>query len=150
MIPPENSMEWAMSQPDDVLSVTEAFLEVNQTEYSLGHRRYWGEPWQFSLVKSQLITILQKLIPFMSDEIRLAFGKDLRTNHDEWKEIPLEAALRTIIAQISSWFTVDQPLCRNDDYLTLVWKIIDGMMLVAFAGGTVPRFLRPVIGSLER
>jgi tenellin biosynthesis cytochrome P450 monooxygenase len=145
---PENSVDWAMTQPDDVLSVTQAFLEVNQTEYSLGHQRYWGDAWQFSLVKTQLNSILQNLIPSLNDELRFAFDKHFGTDTETWKEIPLENTLRMIVAQASSRFIVGQPLCRNDDYLKLTYKIIDGVMLTAFVSGTFPSFLRPIAGRL--
>jgi tenellin biosynthesis cytochrome P450 monooxygenase len=149
IIMPENAVEWAMAQPDDVLSVTDAFLEVNQTEYSLGHSRYWGDPWQFKLVKSQLNAILSNLIPAMDEELGLAFDKHLGTDTENWREVPLEATLRKVVSQATSRFTVGESLCRDESYLDLTYDIIDGVMFTAFASGTFPGFLRPLAGRLS-
>lgn len=148
MILPENSVEWAMALPDVALSVTQAFLEVNQTEFFLGHSRYWGDPWQFSLVKTQLNSIIQQMIPALNEELSLAFDKHLGSDTENWKEVPLEATLRRIIAQASSRFTVGLPLCRNEEYLDHSYRIIDGIMFTAFASGTCPTFLRPIVGKI--
>ncbi|KAF3491693.1 Ent-kaurene oxidase [Arthroderma uncinatum] len=54
-----------------------------------------------------------------------------------------------IVAQASSRFTVGQPLCRNETYLKLTYKVIDGIMFTAFASGTFPQILRPIVGRLS-
>lgn len=142
-------MNWAMSQPDDSLSVVQAFLDLNQTKYSLGHVRYWGDPWQFHLVKAHLSTILQSLIPQLNEELAEAFPKFLGTDTEEWKEIELEHTIRKLIAQVSSRFIVGLPLCRNDDYLDLSYKVIDGMMTTIWATLPYPDFMRTITGPLS-
>ncbi|RYP13810.1 hypothetical protein DL767_010589 [Monosporascus sp. MG133] len=137
-----------MAQHDDVLSVKLAFLEVNQSVYSLGHERYWGDPWQFTLVKTHFNSIMQTLIPSMADELRHAFDRRLGTDTENWREIRLEETVRKIVAQAASRFIVGTPLCRNDEYLALANKITDGIMFTAFAAGTVSGFLRPLVGRL--
>lgn len=52
LVMPESSVDWAMSLPDSALSVSQAFLQANLSTYSLGHAGYWGDPWQFGLVKT--------------------------------------------------------------------------------------------------
>lgn len=148
MILPESDVEWAMAQHDDALSVKFAFLEVNQSEYSLGHTRYWGDPWQFTLVKTHFNSIMQTMIPNMADELSHAFDRRLGNDTENWKEIKLEETVRKIVAQAASRFIVGTPLCRDDEYLSLANKITDGVMFTAFAAGTAPAFLRPLAGKL--
>ncbi|KAK0120174.1 hypothetical protein ONS95_011580 [Cadophora gregata] len=148
IILPESCLQWAQGQPNDVLSVTQAFIEINQTQYSLGHTRYWGDGWQFTLVKTQLSSVLQSLIPALDEELQHAFDKHFGTNSQSWTEVPLEKTLRKIAAQASSRFTVGYPLCRNDEYLDLTYRIIDGLMLGAIFGNSAPRMLRWLVGRL--
>lgn len=148
MIMPESAIDWAMSQPDHSLSIVEAFMDLNQAKYSLGHSRYWGDPWQFQLVKPHLNSTLQTLIPQLNEELAAAFPKHLGMDTEEWKEIELESTVRKVIAQLSSRFIVGPPLCRNDDYLDLTYKVIDGMMTTIWATLPFPDCVRMITGPL--
>ncbi|KAK6822870.1 cytochrome P450 [Apiospora arundinis] len=149
LIMPESSVEWAMSQPDSALSVSQAFLQANLSTYSLGHSRYWGDPWQFALVKTQLNNMLQSLIPAVDDELHYIVPKVFGTDTENWKEIHVDESVRTIMAAASSRFTVGVPLCRNDDYLARSLAIIEGVMLTAIIGNCIPSFLLPVVARLS-
>jgi cytochrome P450 len=138
-----------MSQPDNVLSVSQAFLQANLSTYSLGHSRYWGDPWQFALVKTTLNNMIHSLIPAVDDELHYIVPKVLGTDSESWKEIHLEEAVRTITAGASSRFTVGLPLCRNEDYLKRTLAIIDGVMLTAIIGNCIPSVLLPVVARLS-
>lgn len=148
LIMPKSSTEWAMSQSDSVLSVSQAFLQANQSVYSLGHSRYWGDPWQFALVKTQLNNMLQTLIPAVDDELEYIVPKVFGTDTEAWKETYLEEAIRMIVAGTSSRFTVGLPLCRNDDCLERTLAVIDGVMLIAIVGNCVPGILLPLVARL--
>ncbi|KAJ0272939.1 hypothetical protein COL940_010168 [Colletotrichum noveboracense] len=147
LILPESSTEWCTAQPDSALSVSQAFLEANLSSYSLGHSRYWGDPWQFQLVKTQLNNMMQSLIPAVDDELDYIVPKTLGIN-TEWKEIDLDETVRTIVAACSSRFTVGLPLCRNEDYLRRTLAIIDGVMITAIVGNCLPKILLPVVARL--
>jgi len=149
LIMPESSVEWAMSQPDTVLSMSKAFLQANQSTYSLGHSRYWGDPWQFGLVKSQLNNMLQTLIPAVDDELQYIVPMVFGTDTESWKEVHLEETVRLIVAGTASRFTVGLPLCRNKDYLERTLSIIDGVMLTAIVGNLVPKVLLPIAARLS-
>ncbi|KAK8146346.1 hypothetical protein G3M48_003229 [Beauveria asiatica] len=148
MIMPESAMNWAMSQPDDSLSIKQAFSELNQTKYSLGHGRYWEDPWQLDLVKAHLSSILQNLIPQLNEELAAAFSKHLGTDVDKWKQVELEPIMRRVIAQALSRFIVGLPLCRDDDYLHLSYKVILGMVTTIWATLPYPDFIRAITGPL--
>ncbi|KXJ88002.1 cytochrome P450 [Microdochium bolleyi] len=148
LILPESSCEWAMTQPDSALSVSEAFLQANLSTYSLGHSRYWGDPWQFAIVKTQLNNMLTTLIPAVADELDYIVPKVLGNDTESWREIHLDEAVRMIVAAASSRFTVGLPLCRNEDYLQRTMAIIDGVMLTAIVGNCIPSFLVPIAARL--
>ncbi|KAK2042911.1 cytochrome P450 [Colletotrichum somersetense] len=148
LILPESSTEWCTAQADSSLSVSQAFLEANLSTYSLGHSRYWGDPWQFQLVKTQLNNMMQSLVPAVDDELHYIVPKVLGTDTTSWKEIDLDHAVRTIVAGSSSRFTVGFPLCRNDDYLRRTLSIIDGVMITAIVGNCIPKILLPIAARL--
>ncbi|PWY94780.1 cytochrome P450 [Aspergillus sclerotioniger CBS 115572] len=148
LILPESSTEWTTAQPDSVLSVSQAFLQANLSTYSLGHSRYWGDPWQFALVKTQLNNMMNSLIPAVDDELHHIVPLVLGTDTSSWKEIHLDEAVRMIVAGSSSRFTVGLPLCRNEDYLKRTLSIIDGVMITAIVGNCLPGILLPVAARL--
>ncbi|EGX88219.1 alcohol dehydrogenase, putative [Cordyceps militaris CM01] len=149
MIMPESAMNWAMSQPDDTLSIIHAFSELNQTKYSLGNSRYWSDPWQLSLVKAHLSSILPSLIPQLNEELADALPKHLGTDTENWKEIELERTLRKVISQMLSRFIVGSGLCRDETYLGLAYKVILGMMTTIWATLPYPEFMRSITGPIS-
>lgn len=148
LIMPESLMAWVMAQPDSSISVNQAFLDINKTKYSLGHTRYWGDTWQFALVKTQLNAVLQYLIPGLNDELKLSFDTYFGKDTENWKEIELEKVLRNVIAQAASRFIVGAPLCRNETYLKANYGVIEGMMINAIFTNSSPKWLQPIIGPL--
>ncbi|RYP79596.1 hypothetical protein DL770_006597 [Monosporascus sp. CRB-9-2] len=149
LIMPESSVEWAMSQPDSALSVSQAFLQANLSTYSLGHSRYWGDPWQFALVKTSLGPMIKTLIPAVDDELHHIVPKVLGTDTENWKDIHLDESVRMIVAAASSRFTVGLPLCRNEDYLKRSLAIIEGVMLTAIIGNCIPSIFLPIVARLS-
>ncbi|RDL32692.1 Cytochrome P450 [Venustampulla echinocandica] len=148
LVLPESSVEWAITQPDATLSLSQAFLQANHSTYSLGHSRYWGDGWQFSLVKTQLNDILSTLIPAVQDELHHAMPKYFGTETQSWKEIDVGTSVQMLVGQTSSRFNVGLPLCRNEEYLDRTQKIIKGVMITAIAGNVFPGFLLPIVGRL--
>ncbi|KAL7916890.1 cytochrome P450 [Trichoderma velutinum] len=148
IIMPQSSLPWVLQQAYDVLNVQKAFLEINQTKYSLADERYWADGWQFHLVKTHLNPILQNLTVGLNEELGYAFDKYFGTDTDNWTELPLQGTIRKVVAAAASRFTVGLPLCRDEEYLTTTYKIIDGFMLNAAATSTTPRWLRPIVGPL--
>ena len=106
-------MRWALSQPDDILSVWDAFVDIDQVYYSLGHTRYVADPWQGNLVKKELNNTLESVVPAIREEIRMAFDKYFGTDEDNWRAIDLSEAVKMIVAQGASRFIVGLPLCKR-------------------------------------
>ncbi|KAI0131891.1 cytochrome P450 [Xylariales sp. AK1849] len=148
IIMPQSAMRWVLAQPENALSLPDAFVEVDQVKYSLGHERYVADGWQGLLVKTDINAVLEKICATMKNELGVAFDKHFGTNSDSWDEIDLLQTVRMVVAQAASRFTVGLPLCRNEEYLTESFKVVDALVLNAGLTGSSPRILRPVIGRL--
>jgi hypothetical protein len=112
IILPVTSMRWVLTQPETVLGVNDAFVEIDQVYYSLGHSKYVGDPWQGNLVKQEMNAVLENIVAALNDELRVAFDAQFGSNEDEWKVINLLETVRVIVAQAASRFTVGLPLCK--------------------------------------
>jgi hypothetical protein len=95
-----------------VLSNNEAFLEVNQTYYSLGHTKYVGDPWQSMLVKREMNAVLENIVLGLNEELQVAFDAHFGTDDKSWKQISLLETMSMVVAQAASRFTVGLPLCK--------------------------------------
>lgn len=104
-------MRWVLTQPETVLGVSDAFAEIDQVYYSLGHSKYVSDPWQGNLVKQEMNAVLENIVAVLNDELRVAFDAQFGSN-DEWKVINLLETVRMIVAQAASRFTVGLPLCK--------------------------------------
>ncbi|KAL4910489.1 hypothetical protein BDW74DRAFT_20 [Aspergillus multicolor] len=145
---PASSLRWASTQPDAVLSPAEAFVEIDQADYSLGHSRYVGDAWQGLLVKTEMNAMLENIVASLNDELGVAFDKYFGTDTVQWKSIDLLEAVRMVVAQGASRFTVGLPLCRNEQYLKDSFNTIDGCVINAGVVGGCPPILRPLLGPL--
>ncbi|KAL2847551.1 cytochrome P450 [Aspergillus pseudoustus] len=148
IILPSSSMRWALAQPDSALSVAQAFVEVDQVVYSLGHTRYVADPWQGLLVRREMNSVLEIIVAAMNDELGIAFDARFGTDEENWKEIDLLETVRMVVAQAASRFTVGLPLCRNEQYLKDSFDVVDGCIINAGVTGGTPKILRPIIGRL--
>jgi hypothetical protein len=66
-------MRWALTQPESVLAINEAFLEIDQVYYSLGHTKYVGDAWQANLVRDEMNVVLDNIVGALNDELGVAF-----------------------------------------------------------------------------
>lgn len=110
LIMPTSSMRWVQAQPDTVLSVTKAFSDVDQVYYSYGHKRYVEDPWQGMLVKNKMNAVLENIVQAMNDELQVAFDDVFGTDEHNWKELDVLTAVKIVVSQAASRFTVGLPL----------------------------------------
>ncbi|KAL2819035.1 cytochrome P450 [Aspergillus cavernicola] len=148
IILPPSSLRWVLSQPDNVLSTTEAFVDVDQADYSLGHSKYIADGWQGHLVKQEMNAVLENIFVALNDELGVAFDTRFGTDQANWRTIDLLETVRMVVAQAASRFTVGLSLCRNEQYLKDSLDAIDGCIINAGVTGGTPPILRPLIGRL--
>ena len=110
---PHSAMRWLLSQPEDALSVGGALVEIDQVVYSLGHEKYVSDPWQGNLVRTKLNLVLETIVTGLADELGHAFDRYFGTDSTNWKELDLYDAVKLVVAQTSSRFTVGLPLCKH-------------------------------------
>ncbi|EFQ36325.1 cytochrome P450 [Colletotrichum graminicola M1.001] len=147
VIMPTSYMRWVQNRPETELDLNEAFSEIDQVSWALGHDRYVVDAWQGTLVKTELNAVLENICAALNDELGVAFDKWFGTDQ-EWKEIDLFQSVKMVVAQAASRFTIGLDLCRNEEYLNLSFDIVDQLILNAGASGASPRILRPLVGTL--
>ncbi|KAI9371732.1 cytochrome P450 [Aspergillus egyptiacus] len=148
LVLPVSSMRWALAQPETVLSVDEAFVEIDQPDYNLGHTKYIADNWQALLVKRNMNAVLETLVAAMNNELQVAFDANFGTDEENWKTVDLLQMARMVVAQASSRFTVGLPLCRNEQYLKDCLDAIDGCVINAGVSSGTPPMFRPLVGPL--
>ncbi|KAH8591027.1 putative cytochrome P450 [Bisporella sp. PMI_857] len=148
VLAPHSALKWLVSQPDSVMSTNDAFVEVDQVGYTMGNHKFILDPWQGMLVKRDINAVLERIVVSLNQELGFAFDVRFGTDEDHWTELDLYETMRWVVAQGSSRFTVGLPLCRNEEYLRVSMKIGDNFVLTAGAVGVMPKFLRPLVGSL--
>ncbi|KAL4965734.1 cytochrome P450 [Aspergillus stella-maris] len=148
LVLPGSSLRWVLSQPDSVLGVGEAFADIDQAEYSVGHDKYIVDAWQGKLVQTEMNAVLESIVAALNDELGVAFDRWFGTDMEDWKEIDLLETVRPIVAQAASRFTVGLPLCRNDKYIKDCFDAIDGCVITAGVVGGTPLILRPLVGPV--
>ncbi|KAI1342223.1 cytochrome P450 [Xylariaceae sp. FL0016] len=148
IIMPQSAMRWVFSQPEEKLSHVEAFLDLNQSHYSLGTTKFVADGWQGELVRTQLNAVLENVCSAMNDELGAAFDQCFGTDTDGWKEVDLLANIRMVVGQAASRFTVGLPLCRDKQYLKDSFQMVDRLVLNAGLTGACPLVLRPIVGRL--
>lgn len=122
IIMPVSAMRWVLAQPDDKLSVVEAFAEMDQVAYSLGNKKYVADPWQgANIIRTGMNSALERFGAALNDELGLAFDTFFGTDVENWREIDLLDTIRMIVAQGANRFTIgDSPvglkLCKSNTY----------------------------------
>ena len=157
---PTKSLRWLGNYSEKTISALDAFVDIDKAQYTAPDVEHLRNPWQGSLVKTQMNRVLESLAVAIQDELSVAF--DQRFGKDpEWKVFRLHEVGRMTIAQASGRFTVGLPLCkslisfsnladligRNEKYLKdqVEW----GELYVLHAGilGMIPWFLQPVLAK---
>ncbi|OAX85266.1 hypothetical protein ACJ72_00354 [Emergomyces africanus] len=141
---PKSTLRWLVTQPDNVLSMSAAFRELDQIDWAADHHKYITDPWLPPILNRDVNRNLDRYLGPLGEEMRNAVERRI-PNQNEWVEIPLWDTLKLIIAQGSSQFTVGESLCRDEEYLRASCSFVD---LFAANAGIVPFIpvpLRPIL-----
>jgi hypothetical protein len=106
------SLRWLTAQSDTVLSIYDAFVEIDQAGYNLSHEKFISDPWQSLLVKRDMNRVLENLATALEDELKFTLDTRFDTDTEQWTELTLLQTVKLIVAQGSSRFTVGLPLCK--------------------------------------
>ncbi|SPO01741.1 related to pisatin demethylase / cytochrome P450 monooxygenase [Cephalotrichum gorgonifer] len=138
--------QWAASQPDSVLSAIEGFREIDKGDWNSGHAKYIQDPWQSVVIKKDMGRFLETIAAAVHDELGAAMSEYLDVDGE--KDVDVYEAMKWIVAQISSRFTVGLPLCRDKDYLRQSLAFADLFILNSGLLIYTPSFLKPFVGFL--
>uniref|UniRef100_A0A0D2XPE3 Cycloheximide-inducible protein CIP70 (Cytochrome P450 family) n=1 Tax=Fusarium oxysporum (strain Fo5176) TaxID=660025 RepID=A0A0D2XPE3_FUSOF len=82
---PQSQMKGVLNQPEDVLDMEQAFAEVDQVRWSLGHDKYVVDAWQGLVVKYDLNRAIEIIANNMKDELHEVFDEQF-----EYLQLALE------------------------------------------------------------
>ncbi|KAF6523027.1 hypothetical protein HZS61_014555 [Fusarium oxysporum f. sp. conglutinans] len=138
--------QWAASQPDAVLSPIEGFREIDKGDWNSGHANYIQDPWQSIVIKKEMGRFLEILAAAVDDELQYAIPEYIKPGAGD--EVDVYEAMKWIVAQVSSRFTVGLPLCRDKGYLKDSLAFADLFILNSGLLIYTPSLLKPLIGLL--
>ncbi|OJD25660.1 hypothetical protein ACJ73_02970 [Blastomyces percursus] len=141
---PKSTLRWLVTQPDNVLSMQEAFRELDQIDWAADHHKYVTDAWLTPILNRDVNRNLDRYLPPLGEEVQNAVERRI-PNKDEWTEIPLWDTMKLVIAQVSSQFTVGEPLCRDEEYIRASSSFVDTFVTNAGLVPFVPVPLRPIL-----
>ncbi|PGH04393.1 hypothetical protein GX51_03552 [Blastomyces parvus] len=141
---PNSALRWMVTQSEKILSMREAFREVDQIEWVADHHKYVTDAWQIQLLNRDINRNLDRYLAPLGEEVQNAVGRWI-PNKDEWMEIPLWDTMKLVVGQVSSQFTVGEPLCRDEEYLRAASDFVDLFFPSAGMVPFIPVPLRPIL-----
>ena len=122
---PNASLRWAASLSDKVLSAHEAFVITDSGQYAAPFLETLTNPWQGSMVRTDLNRAILNVTAVFNDEVDVAFARLFGIDTHAWTELVLYDAMKMIVAQASSRYTVGLPLCTSRAPLALQCLTLD-------------------------
>ncbi|KLJ10247.1 hypothetical protein EMPG_14360 [Blastomyces silverae] len=141
---PKSTLRWLVTQSDKVLSMQEAFRELDQIDWAADHHKYVTDAWLTPILNRDVNRNLDGYLPPLGEEVQNAVERRI-PNGDEWTEIPLWDTMKLVIAQVSSQFTVGEPLCKDEEYIRASSSFVDHFVTNAGLVPFVPVPLRPIL-----
>ncbi|OJD19719.1 hypothetical protein AJ78_00342 [Emergomyces pasteurianus Ep9510] len=145
---PHKDLAWVLAQPPNIISIRHAYNEINGIRRSLGSDKYMLDNWQGMLVSKELNKVLDGIVLSMNDELKFALESRLGQDTANWKVLDLQKTVQLVVVQATSRFHVGKPLCRDEEYLHLILKIMDEMIVSAAVAGAFPTTLQPLISPI--
>jgi hypothetical protein len=90
----------------------DAFSEMFQLGHSLGDEKYMTDTWPHMLSRQVLTHELDDHMMAVHEEVQVAVDRWLGQDMENWQETDLLDAMRMMITQVGSRFTIGLPLCR--------------------------------------
>jgi hypothetical protein len=141
--------EWALRQPDSLLSPLEVMNESLSLSHLLPIDRSPMHMKMTSVVISQFLTHdIDRIQSDLADELRrsidLEFGKD----YHNWQPVSLLEVMLRVILRTTARISWGLPLCREEPYIHSLARLLSfhtGAMVVC--GQFIPWFLQPLLST---
>ncbi|KZT39040.1 cytochrome P450 [Sistotremastrum suecicum HHB10207 ss-3] len=141
---------------EELLSATDATRDVLQSQYTVGDEIHTN-PYHLTIIRTHLTRNLETVIPDLLDEIPQAFKSlipESAKDAEGWISVKGFETVIHIIAQVSNRIFVGAPLCHNSDYIRLITKFAEDVMISATIIAVFPNALKPIVawvlGTCER
>ena len=145
---PQEHIKWLTTQPESILSVYKVRDERHAFKYlsnSIDHKL--TVKFLDNIVGRCLRKNLQRTQADMHDEIRDSVDDTMGLD-DEWHEVNLQQAMKTVADRCGSRALFGLPLCRDQKFLHTVDRFIVLMGLGMVVVGQSPWLIRPFIGAM--
>ncbi|KAM5535260.1 hypothetical protein V8D89_011066 [Ganoderma adspersum] len=129
---------------DEELSGPEGGQDTIESKY-IFEPSVLTDEYHVKVLQDKLTRKLPAVLPDVIDEVMAAVKDHIVTREDEWSSVEVAPVMQNIIARVSSRIFVGLPLCRNEEYLTLVVNFAVDVMKTVVVLRLTPRFLKPIV-----
>lgn len=145
-MPPE-LIKWVTKQPSDVLSPFAPLRDIVALPYLLPTMNMHQHVYLMDILRKEVTRNLSSLQPAIFRDMKVSADKLLGTDAENWRSVPLYAAVQEVLFESSNRMFVGEPLCRNAIFLrsAAVFANVIGAGAV-FVGEYLPLVLKPVFG----
>lgn len=146
MVPPEY-IKWVTEQPDHVLSPFAPLRDIVALPYLLPTMDMKEHVYLMDIMRKDVTRNLGSLQPAIMHDMRASVDSLLGTDAENWRTVPLYAAMQDILFKSSNRMFVGEPLCHNRIFLNsaAVFANVIGAGAV-FVGEYLPLVLKPMFG----
>ncbi|KIW66429.1 hypothetical protein PV04_05764 [Phialophora macrospora] len=157
---PPSSTSWLVSQPDTILSVSEARKRILQTKYTFPRPEVVDRPVHCDILDSELTSKTSTVTQEVCDELNAAvdriWGPDPEDEDEEqervgkggWKTVVLLDSMTSIVARVSNRVFVGLPLCRDETYLKNATGFAENVTFSAAILSLIPAGIRALVAPL--
>ncbi|PIL30243.1 cytochrome P450 [Ganoderma sinense ZZ0214-1] len=138
-------VEDVRKRPDEELSLMWAHAElIWQSKHTL-EPQLSSDRYHVQVVREKLTRRLPTMLLDILDEVAVTLEEGFGTDTKEWTEVAVTPLMNKVTARALNRSFVGLPLCRNEEYLSLVAQFTRQIVRDGETLRLVPKFIRSVI-----
>ncbi|PIL30288.1 cytochrome P450 [Ganoderma sinense ZZ0214-1] len=138
-------VEEVRKRPDEELSLMWAHAElIWQSNYTL-EPQLSSDRYHVQIVREKLTRRLATMLPDILDEVAVALDEGFGTDTKEWTEVAVTPLMNKVTVRAINRSFVGLPLCRNEEYLSLVAEFTQQIVQDGATLRLVPKLIRSFI-----
>lgn len=146
---PSRLTQFVVDQPDTILSLQQANVEMLQTDYTMDqHVMPKKGHINNKLIKTTLTNQAGNLVSDLAEEMELSLHETWGSNTNALRDVCVFKSLQQVIARVTNRVFVGLPLCRDPEIPRLGIAFAEHLPLVATLLLIVPAILRPVMSRV--
>ncbi|KAI1795280.1 cytochrome P450 [Ganoderma leucocontextum] len=140
-------IEDVRKRPDDELSTYAGIREFSQTAYTAGPEMLADTGHESStIIKENLTRGIPGFAPTVAEEVQCTLQEYISSGDGDWAAVNAWDLMRNVITRSTSRIFVGLPLCRDEQYLSIVHKHLTDFMKTIITMNMIPTFLKPIFG----